>query len=389
MSNNRAFERKVTLNVQGRIYETFTETLNRFPETAIGTHEKRCCLYDAENEWIFLNCSPKVFDGILFYYQTKGAVLSRPLDADVSDFIDVCEKLNFNDEAIGRIREREGYTYIKEPPPRKLDSTLRSKTWLFFSNPDSSNFAAFYACISVFLIFVSVFVNCLVTIPPIRQERSHDVDSDIWVRVDLSINTFFAIEYLCRLYASPRRWSFVMDKMNMVDVAAIFPQLMIQILSKQELQHFTLIKPVRVLRTMRLLRLHKGFHNIGIALIAVKDCGKDLFFLLLCLFVVCFTCGSAEYFIENSIPGNTFVSVPESMWWALQTVVTLGYGDVVPISTAGKAMGGVVAYCGIMILSVPLLFLGGKFMRLYTDATYAYVTVRQNLFEKRRYIKIY
>ena len=84
-----------------------------------------------------------------------------------------------------------------------------------------------------------------------------------------------------------------------------------------------------------------------------------------CLLVFCCLFGSLEYYTEYEIPNTQFVSIPESMWWALQTVVCLGYGDIVPCSIEGKIMGSIVAIIGAMLTTVPLLFLGRKYLRMY------------------------
>ena len=112
-------------------------------------------------------------------------------------------------------------------------------------------------------------------------------------------------------------------------------------------------------------------------------CLKDLCFVGLCLFVLSFTSGSIEYIIEYRTPETDYNSIPDGMWWALQTVVTLGTGDIVPVTTIGKIMGGAVAYFGMMILSVPLLFVGGKFMKLYKHTTH--MANRPKIFGRANY----
>ena len=363
---------KVVLNVRGCFYETYSETLDRFPETLIGTKEKRDQLYDGVNDWINLNCSPRVFDGILFYFQSRGHVLARPIDTDLNEFIDTCEKFHISRKEITNLRKKEGHI-IEIPTPVAKEDTFKFRLWKFLEDPSYSYTARIYALVSVLFILTSTFVNCLVSIPPIRDHRTHNLHTDPWVQVEISLNVFFALEFLVRFFAAPNRRFFMRELMNIVDLVAVFPYFIAILVTANNFSNLVFIKALRVLRLLRLFNLSKNSDTITLVLTIVRDCASDLVLLLLCLFIITFTCGSMEFYVESSHPGTAYISLPESMWWALQTVVSLGYGDIVPGSTFGKVIGSFVAIFGVLTLTIPLLSLGGKYLHLYNQAFEVYV----------------
>ena len=87
--------------------------------------------------------------------------------------------------------------------------------------------------------------------------------------------------------------------------------------------------------------------------------------LLLCLLIVVFLGGSILYFTESTQEDTLFISIPESTWWALQTVVVIGYGDAVPVTPKGKLLAASYMIFGATALALPVLAVGSKFIDKY------------------------
>ncbi|WP_296403216.1 ion transporter [Psychrobacter sp.] len=110
---------------------------------------------------------------------------------------------------------------------------------------------------------------------------------------------------------------------------------------------------LRVLRLFRLLKLTRYFAAMRILLIVLhkeKESFKAVIFILIILIV---TASSGIYVVENQAQPEVFESIPKSMWWAVVTLTTVGYGDVIPVTNAGKFLGAVITILGVGLAALP------------------------------------
>lgn len=110
---------------------------------------------------------------------------------------------------------------------------------------------------------------------------------------------------------------------------------------------------LRVLRLFRLLKLTRYFAAMRILLIVLhkeKESFKAVIFILLIMIV---TASSGIYVVENQAQPEVFESIPKSMWWAVVTLTTVGYGDVIPVTTFGKFLGAVITILGVGLAALP------------------------------------
>merc|ERR1711862_424239 len=77
--------------------------------------------------------------------------------------------------------------------------------------------------------------------------------------------------------------------------------------------------------------------------------------------------GSLEYYIENAEPDTGFTSIPQGMWWAVQTLTSLGYGDFWPQSILGKIVGSMCAVCGVLVMALPIPIVVDNFADYYSE----------------------
>lgn len=194
---------------------------------------------------------------------------------------------------------------------------------------------------------------------------------------------WFTFELLLRLYASPVRKVFCKDLLNIVDVIAIAPfyiGLMMQNDSAGGFAVFRAIRLVRVFRIFKLGRHSEGMQIFGTALYRSR---RELMQLMVFLSIAVILYASAMFYIEhdNDSPEyGTFDSIPASFWWAIVTMTTLGYGDMVPQTELGKLLGSVCAVTGILVLSLPIPIFVNNFQDLLQQAErrrQSHLTVRR------------
>eukprot|EP00794_Sanderia_malayensis_P000584 gene584-1244_t len=364
--------KRIKIKIRRTTYETYLSTLQRFPNTLLGSTRKRLLYYDDYTDCIVFNDrSTCAFDSILYYYQSYGSLI-RPPWLTMQDFERECRFFDIEETAITRMKEREGYFRVENEDDKaekrryELSSSCRNKLWLFFEYPESSFLAHAFAIISFLFIALSVSLTCVTTIPSVKRREKTDLFSDEYFLIELVLNSFFMIEYVCRLLCAPKVVGFVFSPLNLIDLTAIFPYFVILCIDPIKVSTVEFLKIIRTVRVLRLFRLTKQSKTVHTVMVIMSQCINDLFTVFICLFITTVISASLQYYTELNVKGTAFTSIPESMWWAIQTLVCLGYGDIIPISSQGKLVASAVSIFGAITLTVPLLSIGGRYLIMYS-----------------------
>lgn len=203
-----------------------------------------------------------------------------------------------------------------------------------------------------FLIVANVIAVTLETVDEIYQAYA-----PAFTLFEIISVIIFTIEYLLRVWVSAsnnasrfdapfrRRLSYMLSPSGMIDLLAILPAF---------LPFFTSVD-LRWLRILRLLRMFKISHYSS----ALEDFfsaiyhERTAFAGALYLFCVTLFLSSAlMYLVEHSAQPEVFSSIPETLWWSLITLTTVGYGDVAPITAIGKVIGGITAFMGVCVVAL-------------------------------------
>eukprot|EP00794_Sanderia_malayensis_P000500 gene500-1147_t len=363
--------KKVILNVHGKLYETLESTLQRYPSTLLAAESRRRVPLQRspvkrDGDVIVISCrTTAAFDAILFYYQSYG-ILRRPPEVPMDEFVHDCRRFEIQETDIERMQELEGFLYEGKSTAKETGCRAKQELWRFLEYPESSNRASLFAVISCLIIAASTCLACVQTLPAINAINSIEFSSNPFLLAELAFNTFFAMEYLLRFVSSPHKCAFMKSASNTVDLVAVFPYFAALAIDIQSISKWKFLRIVRTVRILRLLRLTRQSKTLDIAVRIISNCASDLLTMALTIFISCLFCGTLEYYAEFDVPGSQFTSLPQAIWWAAQTVIPLGYGDIVPISTRGKVIGGCIVSLSALTFTLPLLFLGGKFLKYYS-----------------------
>lgn len=159
----------------------------------------------------------------------------------------------------------------------------------------------------------------------------------------------FTIEYIVRIYSAKRPWKYIFSFYGVIDLLSTIPSYLSVFFPGGET-----ILVLRVFRLMRVFRIFKLGHYVKGSQIIVtalyENRGKIIAFLTIVLIVVIFI-GSLMYIVEGE--ENGFTSIPRSMYWAIVTVTTVGFGDISPQTNFGQLLASLLMLIGYSIIAVP------------------------------------
>tara|TARA_B100001250_G_C19682942_1_gene736681 strand:+ start:74 stop:904 length:831 start_codon:yes stop_codon:yes gene_type:complete len=160
---------------------------------------------------------------------------------------------------------------------------------------------------------------------------------------------FFTIEYIIRIYCSKNRRKYILSAMGIIDLISIIPTYLTVFYAPiGSLIDIRIMRLVRIFRIFRLSSYLRSRHTMQIALRSSRP--KIIVFILYISLIVIIL-GTLMYIIEGQ--QNGFDNIPKSIYWAVVTLTTVGYGDVVPITTIGKTVAAFIMMLGYAIIAVP------------------------------------
>ncbi len=213
----------------------------------------------------------------------------------------------------------------------------------------------------ILLISLNVIAIFLESVDPIFEQYQQA----FWYFEVFSV-AIFTIEYLARMWScidleeagdsSPiiGRIRYMLTPIALVDLIAILPFYLGLYVSID-------LRFLRVLRLLRLLKLTRYSPALGALLDVVRRESEALLAAVVVLLMMLVISAGGIYLLENELQPETFGSMPNSMWWAIVTLTTVGYGDVVPITTMGKMFAGLIGLIGIGMIALPAAIMASGF----------------------------
>lgn len=352
-------EKKIRINVSGKRYSLACKQLQRFPSSLLGDPIKRAPFFDAENEELFFDRNQTAFECVYNFYSTQGKLvfpkrsLSGQLIADELYFFGVYKNLDLDDKMFNL------------PLPRRLQrkkiitpkNTIQRILWQIYEIPDSSIFARILNFLSLFVVLFAVFLACLETLPTVRTLKSANEVFDTPQNFSLQHNgsslhisnstryfilqaelfciIWFTVELLFRFIVAPQKCKFVLRISNIVDFAAILPFYISLLASSGFRLPVYILKIIRISKIFLILKMSRFVSIVKIVGKTVTACLSDLWTIVFLTFIGTVLFGSIVYYCEEVNDRTRFRSIPDACWWAVVTITTLGYGDMIP-RTFGK-----------------------------------------------------
>lgn len=370
-------DRLLVINVSGAVFEISENKLAHFPQSLLGCPQKRLKYFDSRREEYFFDRHRQAFEGILFYYQNQGRLIypdnvpSQVFEEEVKFFMLPVEPNN--------CRSLENVILGDLNRSRPLNAWQRT-LWELFEFPNSSIPAKVLAIVSQVFIVLSLVSSCLKTVDSLQPQRLNkqrnstidanadrkpvriSVQDDEWFSFELVCYSWFTLECAIRLFASPNKSEYFKLLPNCADFATIVIFYLELIIRMAWPSARTMLLLLETLATIRILKIVRYSEGMKILVLTVVSGISDLGLLITFATTAVILGSSAVFFVEwNEDEKSDFQSIPDTFWWAIITICTVGYGDKVPTTPMGKFLGAICAVLGTVTIALPLFRFAAHF----------------------------
>ncbi|MEL6718664.1 MAG: ion transporter, partial [Bacteroidota bacterium] len=198
------------------------------------------------------------------------------------------------------------------------------------------------------LIVASVIVVMLESVQSLQQQYG-----ELFKIVEWAFTIIFTIEYVLRLYSVRYTWKYAASFYGIVDLLAIIPTYLILFIPGATASSLLVIRALRLMRVFRIFKLGH-FMSEGMLIMKAMQASRTkisvfLFFILIMVTII----GAVMYLVEGTYEDTAFTSIPKSVYWAIVTLTTVGFGDITPQTSLGQFLSAVVMILGYAVIAVP------------------------------------
>lgn len=194
------------------------------------------------------------------------------------------------------------------------------------------------------VIVASIVVVMLDSIQSLRPRYG-----SLFLILEWVFTGLFTIEYILRLICLRQPLKYVTSTLGIIDLLAIIPSFLSIFFAGA--QSLLVLRALRLLRVFRIFRLTHFLTEINFLSAALKGSFQKIAVFMLMVLALVIILGSVMYLIEGR--KNGFDSIPESIYWAIVTITTVGYGDISPVTPLGKFVASLIMFIGYGIIAVP------------------------------------
>ena len=196
----------------------------------------------------------------------------------------------------------------------------------------------------LWFILISILIVCLESVPSIRT--SYETS---FFYLETFFTIIFTVEYLLRIYSHPKPLTYLLSFYGIIDLLSVIP---FYLTFFTPTGHYLItIRILRLLRVFRILKLSSFVHHAQVLKSALAASLQKITVFMLFILALVLIIGTIMYVVEGE--ENGFTSIPQSIYWAIVTITTVGYGDLTPQTSLGQIISSVVMIMGYAIIAVP------------------------------------
>ena len=222
-------------------------------------------------------------------------------------------------------------------------STFKTKVKVIIFGTDTPA-GKYFDLLLITSIFLSVLIVMLDSISDLNKKYGLIFNYSEWI-----FTILFSIEYLLRVFSIRRASSYIFSFYGIIDLLALIPTYIAIFLPGASV--FSVIRVLRVLRVFRILKLVQFMGEADLLIKAMKSSRRKIFVFLFFVINLVIILGSIMYLVEGESSG--FDSIPRSIYWAIVTLTTVGYGDISPTTNLGQFIAASIMIMGYVIIAIP------------------------------------
>lgn len=204
-------------------------------------------------------------------------------------------------------------------------------------------------------IILSVLAVMLESVDQINQSYGFQLRDIEW-----AFTILFTIEYIGRILSSPRPIKYIFSFMGIVDLLSIIPTYFSLFIEGAQLM--LIIRFIRLVRVFRILKLSRYIRGANVLRRALFDSRHKIIVFFGSILIIVVIVGTLMYIIEHGQSG--FDSIPRSIYWAIVTITTVGYGDIAPTTVLGQTLASLLMIMGYAIIAVPTGIVTSEMMKV-------------------------
>ena len=234
-----------------------------------------------------------------------------------------------------------------------MNKPLKQKLYEIIFEADSPKGKLFDVALLI-IILISILLVLLESVPSVNSQHRELLRILEWV-----ITLIFSAEYILRILVVKRSFKYVFSFYGIIDLLAVLPTYLSLIFVGSH--SLVVIRAIRLLRVFRIFKLNRytiAGNNLSKAL---KSSREKIFVFLFFIINLVIIVGTLMYLIEG--PEHGFVSIPSSIYWAIVTMTTVGYGDISPQTPLGQLLASAVMIAGYAIIAVPTGIVTAEMMK--------------------------
>ncbi|MBN2442115.1 MAG: ion transporter [Spirochaetales bacterium] len=221
--------------------------------------------------------------------------------------------------------------------------TLKDKLYIIIFEADTKPGKLFDI-----LLLICILVSVLAVILNSVEKFSREYKS-LFIILEWCFTIIFTFEYLLRIYCAKNRLHYMKSFFGVIDLLAFLPNYVLHFIIGAPA--LTFIRVFRLLRVFAIFKLGRYIGEANFLLNALKSSFSKIVVFIGSVLTIVVIMGSVMFLIEG--PVNGFVNIPKSMYWAIVTLTTVGYGDIAPQTVMGQTIASIIMLLGYGIIAIP------------------------------------